>query len=69
MVFKMFLRSQIGNGRETLIWGEKWVPTLSGLALGGSPPANLDYVSVFHLFDRSGTAWDDAKLNQACLHS
>jgi hypothetical protein len=63
-IFKEGLFCRIGNGENTRIWGDKWVPIPTTYAIH-LVPRGLDVeAKVVELMDRDRHAWDKAKLEQ-----
>jgi hypothetical protein len=63
-ILKEGLFCRIGNGENTRIWGDKWVPIPTTYAIH-SVPRGLDIeAKVMELMDRDRHAWDKAKLEQ-----
>ncbi|KAL4367556.1 hypothetical protein GQ457_05G010050 [Hibiscus cannabinus] len=63
-VIKLGAMWSIGNGKNTLIWDDRWIPGMRNLAVETARPERCDVSLVAHLFCTNERKWNVSKLQQ-----
>jgi hypothetical protein len=63
-ILKEGLFCKIGNGKNTRIWGDRWVPIPTTFAIHSVPRGVDGEAKVAELIDRDRRAWDKEKLER-----
>jgi hypothetical protein len=63
-ILKEGLFCKIGNGENTRIWGDRWVPIPTTFAIHSMPKGVDGEAKVAELIDRDRRAWDKEKLER-----
>ena len=66
-VLRRGLRWNIGNGRKTKIWADRWIPTPNSFMVASPRPQNFEGELVEHFIDRGAGGWDTFAIKNVFL--
>lgn len=63
------MRVNVGDGKDTLIWEDSWIPQLKNLKISSSKLEPPIVFTVADLMSQDGSKWDDWKIRTICSNN